>query len=135
MLPKVLGLKPCSHDYVCAYRPFLVFQNFKDNKIIPLCMAQVFIQMEDALQCNQLHKNTVKHNSHYKIYKSKSYRVEKTKNGTWDEPWTLKRGSVDRASKIGSSVIVVIDDQTPKKFVKKRRNLQIIFNDKGKLVI
>lgn len=44
-------------------------------------MAQVFIQMEDALQCNQLHKNTVKHNSHYQNLQIKI--IQSRKNEKW----------------------------------------------------
>lgn len=55
--------------YVCIFMPLLVFQNFKDSKLTPLYMAQGIIQMGEASQCNQLRKNTVRHNSQYKIYK------------------------------------------------------------------
>lgn len=53
---------------------------------------------------------------------------------SWNEPWSLKGSSIDRRIVI-RTIIVVITNHALQKPIVKRRNLEIIFNNKRKLVI
>lgn len=60
--------------------------------------------------------------------------ITELENGTWNEPWSLKRSSIDGRTEIGSIKVVILNHAFQISIV-KRRNLKIIFNDKGEFVI